>query len=307
VNGPPAVDDAILFVGLGRMGGPIALRLVQAGFDVHIHDVARAAVDRLTARGLVEAPADRLEHLRYRRTLLCLPDPGVVARFLEGRSFEPDAGYQRTIADFTTVAPSFAGSMQRQLAGRDIDYLDVPLSGGEAGAASGKLAVMASGSAAGFGQVEPVLRTVGSIVHYLGDIGAASRMKAINQFVYLAYNACFAAGLSMAKAAGLPDDVTIDVLRNGAPRHPLIEDRLDKVLASGGKEGFAIWRCLKDLNCLEDVQPSGLPGSLLDAIMLALEEAKANGLGSHDILAIGALPGGIAGRHRHCGPADIPG
>ena len=58
---------------------------------------------------------------------------------------------------------------------------------------------------------------------------------------------------------------------------------------------------------LEDVQPSGLPGSLLAAIMLALEEAKANGLGSHDILAIGALPGGIAGRHRHCGPADIPG
>jgi len=290
VTGFPAVDDAILCVGLGRMGGPIALRLVQAGFDVHIHDVVPAAVDQLTARGLVAAPADRLEHLHYRRTFLCLPDPGVVASFMEGRLLESDAGYQRTVADFTTVAPSFAVGMQRQLAARDIDYLDVPLSGGEAGAASGKLVVMASGAAAGFAQVEPVLRTVGSIVHYLGEIGAASRMKAVNQFVYLAYNACFAAGLSMAKAAGLPEDVTIDVLRNGAPQHPLIEDRLDRVLASGGKEGFAIWRCLKDLNCLEDVQPSGLPALLLDAIVLALEEAKASGLGSHDILAIGTLP-----------------
>jgi len=295
VNGGPAVhdnmlDEAILFVGLGRMGGPIALRLAQAGFDVHIHDVDQTVVGQLAARGLTEAPAARLERLQYRRTLLCLPDPGVVAGFLEGRSLDSDAGYPRAIADFTTVAPSFAGNMQRQLADLGIDYLDVPLSGGEAGAASGKLVVMASGAAAGFAQIEPVLHTVGSIVHYLGDIGAASRMKAINQFVYLAYNACFAAGLSMAKTAGLSEMVTLDVLRNGAPRHPLIEDRLGKVLASGGKEGFAIWRCLKDLNCLEDIHPAGLPGSLLDAIKLALEEAKANGLGSHDILAIGALP-----------------
>jgi 3-hydroxyisobutyrate dehydrogenase-like beta-hydroxyacid dehydrogenase len=290
VNGSLALDDAILFVGLGRMGGPLASRLAQAGFDVHIHDVDRTAVDLLTARGMIEAPADRLEHLRYQRTLLCLPDPGVVAQFLEGRSLEPDAGYTRTVADFTTVAPSFARQMQRRLGDKGIDYLDVPLSGGEAGAASGKLVVMASGSPAGFAQVEPMLRIVGCIVHYLGEIGAASQMKAINQFVYLAYNACFAAGLSMAKTAGLPEAVTLDVLRNGAPRHPLIEDRLGKVLASGGKEGFAIWRCLKDLNCLEDIQLSGLPGSLLDAIRLALEEAKANGLGSHDILAIGALP-----------------
>jgi 3-hydroxyisobutyrate dehydrogenase-like beta-hydroxyacid dehydrogenase len=290
VSGNPVIDDAILCVGLGRMGGPIALRLAQAGFDVHVHDVVRTAVDQLTARGLVEAPSDRLEHLRYRRTLLCLPEPGVVSGFLEGRPLQADAGYQRTVADFTTVAPSFATGMQRQLAGRGVDYLDVPLSGGEIGAASGKLVVMASGSAAGFERMEPVLRTVGSIVHFLGDIGAASRMKAINQFVYLAYNACFAAGLSMAKAGGLSESVALDVLRNGAPRHPLIEDRLDKVLASGGKEGFAIWRCLKDLHCLEDVPPSGLPASLLGAILLALEEAKANGLGSHDILAIGALP-----------------
>jgi 3-hydroxyisobutyrate dehydrogenase-like beta-hydroxyacid dehydrogenase len=290
MNGNPVIDDAILCVGLGRMGGPIALRLAQAGFNVHVHDAVRAAADQLTARGLVEASADRLEDLRYRRTLLCLPDPGAVSEFLEGRSLEADAGYQRTVVDFTTVAPSFATSTQRQLAGRGVDYLDVPLSGGEIGAASGKLVVMASGSAAGFAQVEPVLRTVGSIVHYLGEIGAASRMKAINQFVYLAYNACFAAGLSMAKAGGLSESVALDVLRNGAPRHPLIEDRLGKVLASGGKEGFAIWRCLKDLHCLEDVPPSGLPAALLDAIMHALEEAKAAGLGSHDILAIGALP-----------------
>ncbi|MDF2114306.1 NAD(P)-dependent oxidoreductase [Roseiarcaceae bacterium H3SJ34-1] len=290
MNGSPVIDDTILFVGLGRMGGPVALRLAQAGFDIHIYDVDRAVVGQLAARGLIEAPADRLAHLRYRRTLLCLPDPGVVAGFLEGRSLERDAGYSRTVADFTTVAPSFAGHMQRVLIDQGVDYLDVPLSGGEAGAASGKLVVMASGSRAGFAQVEPALRVAGNIVHYLGEIGAASRMKAINQFVYLAYNACFAAGLSMAKTAGLPEAVTLDVLRNGAPRHPLIEDRLDKVLASGGKEGFAIWRCLKDLNCLEDVQPSGLPGSLLDAIKLALEEAKADGLGSHDILAIGALP-----------------
>ena len=284
-----APDDAILLVGVGRMGVPIAARLAQRGFAVHAHDVNEKAMAQALAGGASRSPIQRLTGLRYSRMLLCLPEPDAVSEFVQTRALD-DVGYARAIADFTTMPPSVARAMQARLGGCGVDYLDAPLSGGERGAASGDLVAMASGSRAAFDDMRPVLSAVASHVHFLGDIGMASQMKAIDQFVYLGYNACFSAGLSLADEAGIPGAVALDVLRNGAPRHPLIEDRLERVLASHGADGFAIVRCLKDMNCLEGVDPSGLAGILHGAIQQELQAAKDSGRGSDDILTIGVLP-----------------
>jgi 2-hydroxy-3-oxopropionate reductase len=281
--------DELLFVGLGTMGRPIALRLLREGHPVHIYDRDSQAGTELLSAGAMHAPAERLARLDYGTIITCLPSAAVTEDFFATCAPLHD-GTERAVLDLATVSPSFARKMFATLSEKGIDYLDTPVAGGERGAISGKLVVMVSGAATAFARARPQLEKIGEPVLYFGETaGSASRMKAINQFIYLTYNATFAAGLSIAEEAGLPVEAVLTVLRSGAARHELIEDRLDRVIASQGERGFPIHRCLKDINCLEWTPKDALAAGLLRTVREALEAGDRD-CPDMDILSLGPLP-----------------
>lgn len=274
----------ILFFGAGRVGRPILSRLISAGYDVHVFDRDQAALDDLDGTGTVIVSAETASPLNYRRIILCLPDAPTVEALI-AKWASPEAKTKAIIIDLTTLSPSTAKSLAVQCGQFGASYLDAPISGGGRGAISGDLVVMVSGAHAAFIDVGDILKQIGKTVRYFGESGSASLAKAINQYVFLTYNLVFAHGIKLGAELGLDASAVRDVLANGAPAHPLINDRLKAGIDGDPKNRFPIWRCLKDIDCLETPAEFSSDALLLyDVVRSQLEQAVNEGRGDIDIL-----------------------
>jgi 3-hydroxyisobutyrate dehydrogenase-like beta-hydroxyacid dehydrogenase len=134
--------------------------------------------------------------------------------------------------------------------------------------------------------MQDVLRKIGRWVHFVGESGLASQLKAINQHVYLAYNFAVAQGWRLGRDLGLPEEALLDLLTHGAPAHPLINERLPTAMASGYKQGFLLSRCLKDLDCLEAAPGSSDALKAFEYMHAQIRRAVDGGAGGYDILAL---------------------
>jgi 2-hydroxy-3-oxopropionate reductase len=217
---------------------------------------------------------------------LCLPEPAsstsIIADWIKN-GLPTDA----IVADMTTMPPSTARRHAEMFAKSGGIYLDTPVSGGQRGAESGNMVVVAGGPRSGFEKMLPILRAIGDTVHHAGQVGSASLAKAVNQFVYLSYNLAFAQGLQLGRKLDLPDNIVMDLLTKGAAAHPLINDRLPSALRSDFNEGFPLKRCLKDLDFLELTE--GHDGSAVEAyerLRSEIRKAVKEGLGDRDILVL---------------------
>lgn len=282
--------EPVLFVGVGKMGERIAKRLLAAGLNIHVYDENATAMTTLVAVGAVAITCDDMARLDHAQAVLCLPTPAVVASVLD-RWLSGGIRKDAAVLDLTTMPPSTAKTWADKFRAVGGFYLDAPLSGGERGAETGDLVVMVSGARTAFDTVHPLLQQIGRDVHYAGESGSASLLKAINQYVYLAYNFAFAQGIGLGRQLGLPEEAIMSLLTKGAPAHPLINDRLPTVIGSDFKAGFPIQRCLKDLDCLElpaDLDPHLL--RLYELMRADLRAAVRDGRGDMDILALGNQP-----------------
>lgn len=281
-----SVVPPVLFVGLGRIGTPIARRLIEAGVELHLYDEDRSALADFAIPGATILEPGALATLTFERVVLCLPDPDAV-RGLIGAWLAHPIPAGAIVADLTTVAPGTARDLAARLAAAGGSYLEAPVSGGQRGAEDGRMVVLSSGDPAAFEAVRELLGHIGETVHYLGSSGQGSLLKAVNQYVYLSYNFAFAQGLRLARELDLPEAAVLDTFTKGAAAHPLINDRLGPSRSSGWRRGFVMRRCLKDLDCLE--LEAGFESDSLELYALLrrrLAEAVAEGMGELDILAL---------------------
>ena len=276
----------ILYVGAGRVGLPILLRLIAHGLEVYASDTSADVLADLRARGVAVHEPDAISPLAFSRVVLCLPAADAASALIDAWA-EHGLPADTIIADITTMAPETARRHAKRIVEAGGSYLDTPVSGGQRGAESGDMVVVASGDRSAFDAMQPIFRAIGSTVHYAGPAGTASQIKAVNQFVYLSYNLAFAHGLRLGHELGLADSVVFDMLTKGAAGHPLINDRLPMTIQSGFSEGFVLKRCLKDLDCLELVEGQASAASEAHRrLREAIFEAVAAGMGDLDILAL---------------------
>lgn len=279
-------SPSVLFIGLGRIGLPLAQRLAMAGARVQGWDDDAQAMQRWAGvDGKVAAAAD-IDAPRADAVVLCLPTPQPVSELLQRWARGP--GLQAPlVVDLGTTPPSLSRSFADAVRRLGAEYLDAPVTGGSAGASSGRLTVMAGGTAAAFAQARKLLELIGDPVLHVGASGAGSQLKAVVQFVYLSYNAAFGLGMQLAQDAGLPEDAVLRVLRTGAPAHALINTRLDALDDPASSARFLVWRALKDLGCIEDREDLAEPGrqwlETLEAVLAA--GAERHGL-ERDILEV---------------------
>src|SRR5881227_2412411 len=250
--------ETIGFVGTGRMGGPMAGRLLDAGYSLCIYDSLSEATTALVARGarLAKSPAEVASSADI--VLASLPTPDIVKAVALG----PDgivAGNRATVLI-------------------DLTLVDAPVSGGIKGAVNGTLAVMVSCPKATYDRVEPILKHFGKLF-YTGDKpGTAQTAKLANNLMAAAALVITSEAVAMGVKGGVNAKVLIDIINASSGRNSASEDKFPRAVLPGTFDfGFTTGLSYKDVRlCVDEAEAMGVPmvcGSVVRQ-MLAITNAK---------------------------------
>lgn len=265
------------FAGVGRMGGPMTKRLLDAGHPVHVFDTSAEAVSRLAAAGAHPAASAAALADAADVVFLSLPTPDIVQRVALGAGGLIEGRRVSRVVDFSTIGPRTAKAVADGLAGRRIAYVDAPVSGGVAGATKGTLAVMVACPKASFEDLLPVLQVFGKPFH-LGEVpGQAQTMKLANNMLAAAALVASSEAMVMGVKAGLDPKVMLDVLNTSSGRNSATQDKFPRAILPGTFDfGFATALSYKDVRmCIDESEALGVPMVVGAAVrqMLAVTNA----------------------------------
>lgn len=256
------------FIGLGKMGAPMAGRLLDAGYALTIFDTREAALAPFVARGAKSAGSPAAVAAAVETVLVSLPTPDVVREVALGRDGIAAGTRVRTFVDLSTTGPRAAQEIAAQLAEKGITAVDSPVSGGVGGAQKGTLAVMASCPRALFESLKPVLEVLGK-VFYLGEKpGLGQSMKLANNLLSATALAITSEAMVMGVKAGLDPRVMLDVINAGSGRNSASQDKFPKaILPRTFDFGFTTELMYKDVKLfLQEAEAMGIPMWVASAV-----------------------------------------
>jgi 3-hydroxyisobutyrate dehydrogenase-like beta-hydroxyacid dehydrogenase len=266
------------FVGLGRMGGPMAGRLLNAGHEVTVFDLSEEAVRALVERGA--GPADSAAEVASAAEIVMtsLPTPDVLQQVALGDGGVIEGRRVTTLIDLSTTGPGTATRVAEGLAARGIQGVDAPVSGGVKGARDGTLAVMVSCPKATLEVVRPLLSVFGKVFFVGEKPGLAQVAKLGNNLLAAAALVISSEALAMGVKAGVDPKVMIDVINAGSGRNSATQDKFPRAILPGTFDfGFATGLSYKDVRlCVDEAEALGVP-MVLGAVvrqMLAVTNAR---------------------------------
>jgi len=271
--------DLLGFVGVGRMGGPMANRLLDAGYRLCVYDVSDEATAPLVARG-AELAASPAEVASIADTVfMSLPTPDVVREVaLGGNGGLINGSKVRTVIDLSTTGPGVATEVAGKLAERKIAWVDSPVSGGVTGAKAGTLAVMVSCPKPAYQKLEPVLKVFGKLFHAGEKPGLAQTAKLANNLLAATAMVATSEVMAMGVKAGLDAKVLIDIINASSGRNSASQDKFPRaILPRTFDFGFATGLSYKDVRlCVEEAEAMGVPMVVGGAVreMLAVTRAR---------------------------------
>jgi 3-hydroxyisobutyrate dehydrogenase-like beta-hydroxyacid dehydrogenase len=266
------------FVGIGRMGGPMSSRLLDAGHSLCVHDTNPEAVKPLVARGARAFGSAAEVASAVETVFVSLPTPDVVQSVALGERGIAHGSRVRTLVDLSTTGPRVATLVARGLMDRGITCVDAPVSGGVSGAKAGTLAVMVSCPKETFGQLEPLLKVFGRLFFTGEKPGLAQTAKLANNLLAAAAMVVTSEALVMGVKAGLDPKVLIDIINAGSGRNSATQDKFPRsILTRTFDFGFATGLSYKDVRlCVDEAEALGVPMVVGAAVreMLAVTNAK---------------------------------
>jgi 3-hydroxyisobutyrate dehydrogenase-like beta-hydroxyacid dehydrogenase len=253
--------DTIGFIGVGRMGLPMASRLIAAGHHLIAFDVQGQALSAIKNKGaeVASSPVDVAS--RAETVMVSLPMPDIVREVALGERGVASGSRVRVFVDLSTTGPRMAKSVAADLAKRNIIAIDAPVSGGVGGAAKGTLAVMVSGPKATCEALRPALGAIGKYFYIGAEPGMGQMMKLINNLLSATATAATSEAVVLGVKAGLDPYVMIDVINAGSGRTTASEDKFPKsILPRSFDFGFALGLMSKDVNlCVAEAEALGVP------------------------------------------------
>jgi 3-hydroxyisobutyrate dehydrogenase-like beta-hydroxyacid dehydrogenase len=270
--------ELIGFVGVGRMGGPMASRLLDAGYSLCVFDTNSEAVQPLIARGARLAGSPSEVGSAATVVLMSLPTPNIVQAVTLGEDGLCRGTKVKTVIDLSTSGPGMAAIVARGLLEHGMTLVDSPVSGGVAGATKGTLAVMVSCPKAVFGDVEGILKNFGRIFFTGEKPGLAQSAKLANNLLAAAAIAVTSEAMAMGVKAGLDARVLIDIINAGSGRNSASQDKFPRSVLPGTFDfGFTTGLSYKDVRlCVDESEAMGVPMVVGAAVrqMLAITQAK---------------------------------
>jgi 3-hydroxyisobutyrate dehydrogenase-like beta-hydroxyacid dehydrogenase len=267
-------NQEIGFVGLGRMGLPMARNLLKAGYAVYAFDASVPARRAATDSGAVLADSVRALADQVETICLSLPTPAIVETVL----LELRQGAKvRRVIDLSTIGIRAARRAQEIVSERGIEWIEAPVSGGVTGAAAGTLTLMVSCATSVRLQVEPIFQALGKVL-YAGEApGLAQAAKLANNMLSAAALVASSEALSMATKAGVDPAVALEIINASSGRNTATTHKIpNEVLTRRFQVGFANKLSHKDVTlCIEEAASMGIPMPVSVAIreMLAITTA----------------------------------
>src|SRR6202162_3794812 len=256
------------FIGLGKMGFPMARRLVEAGHQLTVFDTRKEAVDRLVALGAQAAASPKDIADRGETVMASLPSLQASLEVATGAGGVIEGKKVKRFVDLSTVGSHMAVRIHDLLAKKNIVQFDGPVSGGVGGAQKGTLAVMVSGPKADFEAIKPALEVIGRVFLIGEKPGAGQTMKLANNFLSATAMVATSEAVVMGVKSGLDPAVMIDVINAGSGLNTASRDKFPRaVLPRSFDFGFATGLMVKDVRlCLEEMKSLGLSMEVAEAV-----------------------------------------
>ncbi len=277
------------FVGLGRMGRPMASNLCRKGFRLLVNDVNRAAMEELAQ--LPAKPCDTVAELAAGSDVVItmLPNSTIVHDVLsmaEGVFAHARPG--TTILDMSTIDPDTTDTLAKAAKERGLGFVDAPVGRLASHADRGESLFMVGGETADFERVRPLLEAMGSTIYHCGPAGSGTRTKLVNNFLAVASCQMNAEALSLSQRFGLNLERTLEVLYGTTAVNGQLKIAWPaKVLRGDTEPGFTIDLAHKDLTLIvESANAARVPMPMAAAAREAFSVARARGFGGQDFSAM---------------------
>lgn len=254
----------IAFIGLGNMGGPMALNLARAGYKMTVFDIMPEAVKTLTDAG-AEAGADIAATVRDADVIITmLPGNDHVRKVYTGDGgIFAAAGKGALLIDSSTINAALAKEISAQAIEKGFEMIDAPVSGGTAGAAAGTLTFIIGGEDKAVAKARPLLEKMGKNIMHAGGHGAGQVVKMCNNMLLAIHMIGSAEALNLGAAFGLDPKVLSDIMMKSSGRNWSLEvynpmpGVMENVPASRGYTGgFGTDLMLKDLGLAQEMAQS---------------------------------------------------
>jgi 2-hydroxy-3-oxopropionate reductase len=235
------------FVGLGVMGAPMAGNLIKAGHTLFLHTRSKVPDALRGPQGTVCATAAEVAR-RAEIIITMLPDTPDVERVLFGeKGVAEGLSSGKLVIDMSSISPLETKRFAEQIARRDCDYLDAPVSGGEVGAKAATLTIMCGGAPSAFDRAKPLLEAMGKNITHVGAAGDGQTAKVANQIIVALNIEAVAEALTFAAKAGADPAKVRQALMGGFASSRVLEVHGERMLKREFNPGFRIALHQKDL------------------------------------------------------------
>jgi len=277
------------FIGLGRMGFPMARNLITAGHSVVAHNRSRGPVDRLAALGAVPAatPAEVARSVDILVSCVLTPEQ------VEDIYFGPAGALKGARAgqvyiDTSTIYPMTSRKIGEALRAREVAFIDAPISGGPHGAENGTLSVMVGADAAALEKARPVLEVFGKNIFHMGPIGAGCSTKICNQMLTGTAHVLVAEAMVLGAKLGLDPQKLFDVLHVSSGQCRALDRAVpEAILPRNFAAVYTVEGMIKDLECtIRTARENGVRLLLPTVAQQIYQEARGLGHGSEHLAAV---------------------
>jgi 3-hydroxyisobutyrate dehydrogenase-like beta-hydroxyacid dehydrogenase len=276
------------FIGLGKMGGRMVKRLLDAGHSVTGYNRTRSRAQWLLEAGMRWGDTPRTVAAAADVTLSMVADTAALQAIADG----PDGllaglGAGKIYVDMSTVSPATSQELARRVAERGAQMLDAPVSGSPLTLEEGNLSIMVGGDRAAFERVKPILLDIGPKVSYLGPSGLAVAMKIALNLSLAAQLLAFSEVVLLAEKSGIARETAVEVFLNSVAASPMLKYRGPFILHMPEEALFDVSMMQKDLVlALEMGRRLGVPLPTTAITNEWLTAARALGLGEKDFAIV---------------------
>jgi 2-hydroxy-3-oxopropionate reductase len=281
--------DAVGFIGLGIMGRPMAKNLMEAGYELVLHNRSPEKAEELAKEGNATAAGSPREAAEACDIIITmLPDsPDVEAVVVGEGGVLEGIRDGALLVDMSTISPVVTEELSEKVREKGASMLDAPVSGGDVGAIDGALSIMVGGSEEDFERARPLFDVMGKVATHVGPIGAGQVVKACNQIVVALTIEAVSEALVLGSRGGVAPEKLVEALSGGLAGSAVMEAKKEKFFSHDFEPGFRIELHHKDLGiALAAGREYSVALPVTAIVDQMLEASKAKGRGDQDHSAL---------------------
>jgi len=243
------MKERIGFIGVGTMGKPMAMNLMKAGYELTVYDINPSPLKEFREKGAAIGRSIREAAGKSAVVITMVPNSGDVEEvILGGKGAMEGLKSGSVVIDMSTIDPGVSRKISKILREKNIHMLDAPVSGGQAGAEAGSLAIMVGGEEELFKKCLPILKAMGKNVYYCGPSGNGEIVKIINNLMAGIFRVASAEALALGVKAGVPLKTLYEIINESSGQSRTVQvSAAAKPFKGDYEPGFAAELMHKDL------------------------------------------------------------